>query len=338
VTSIRTIAKLAGTSVSSVSRVLNRSGYVSDAVRAKVEAAVAALDYTPSQGARVLRGAQSRIVGVLLPALDVPFFGMLAQAIERELFARNYQAVICSSAENAGHEARYVSTLLAQRVDGVIVASARGGPDTAFARLEAAGVPLVAVDRDLPGLAQAVVSADHRAGGILMARHLIDLGHRAIAIIGAPAHSLPVQLRLEGVLAELVAEGIVPRLIRTGEDHSFAATQDLARAALAEAPEITALIGLSDIAAIGALHAAREAGRSVPEDLSVIGFDDTPEAAYMQPGLTTVRQPVGDVGRLAATRMLALIAGEPCPPRDDLPVTLIVRGSTGPARPPSGSA
>ncbi len=330
-TSIRTIAKLAGTSVSSVSRVLNRSGYVSETVRAKVEAAIAALDYTPSQGARVLRGAPSRIVGVLLPALDVPFFGMLAQAIERGLFAHGYQAVICSSAENAEHEARYVSTLLAQRVDGVIVASARAEPSAAFARLESAGVPLVAVDRDLPGLAQAVVAADHRAGGELMARHLVGLGHRAIAIIGAPAHSLPVQLRLEGVLAALAYADIAPRLIRTGEDHAFAATQGLARAALASAPDVTALIGLSDIAAIGALHAAREAGRRVPEDLSVIGFDDTPEAAYMQPGLTTVRQPVNEVGRLAATRMLALIAGTPCPPRDQLPVALVMRGSSAAA-------
>ncbi len=335
--SIRHIAKLAGTSVSSVSRVLNNSGYASPELRERVEAAIRTLNYTPSKGARMLRGAPSRMIGLMLPSIDVPFFGILAHAIEQELFGRGYQTLICSTAENMDHEARYISMLLSQRVDGVIVASAFG--NTAhFEALREAHIPIVAIDRELAGIANDAVMADHQGGGRLMARHLIGLGHRAIGIVGAPAHSQPVQLRLQGIAMEMAESGLAPAAVSMAEEHSFAATYPLARELVASRPEVTAIIGTTDISAIAAIHAVQDRGFSVPRDYSVIGFDDLPEAAYVFPRLTTVAQPIRDVGAQAVRRLEALIEGQRTGHESGkdtvvkVPVTLIERDSTGPVR------
>ncbi|TXI01488.1 MAG: LacI family transcriptional regulator [Rhizobium sp.] len=336
-TSIRHIAKLAGTSVSSVSRVLNNSGYASPELRERVEAAIRTLNYTPSKGARMLRGAPSRMIGLMLPSIDVPFFGILAHAIEQDLFSRGYQTLICSTAENMDHEARYISMLLSQRVDGVIVASAFGSTEH-FEALRDADIPIVAIDRELTGIANNAVMADHEAGGRLLARHLIELGHRFIGIVGAPAHSEPIRLRLCGIATEMAGSGIAPVAVTMADEQSFAATYPLARELVASRPEMTAIIGTTDISAIAAIHAIQDHGFSVPRDYSVIGFDDLPEAAYVFPRLTTIAQPIRSVGEQAVRRLKTLIEDEPADhdARKDaiikVPVALIKRDSTGPVR------
>jgi len=317
--------------------VLNNSGYASPELRERVEAAIRTLNYTPSKGARMLRGAPSRMIGLMLPSIDVPFFGILAHAIEQDLFSRGYQTLICSTAENMDHEARYISMLLSQRVDGVIVASAFGNTEH-FEALRDAHIPIVAIDRELPGITGDAVMADHEEGGRLMARHLIELGHRSIGIVGAPAHSQPVQLRLRGIVGEMAESGIAPTATTMTEEHSFAAIYPLAKKLVASMPEVTAIIGTSDISAFAAIHAVQDHGFSVPRDYSVIGFDDLPEAAYVFPRLTTVAQPIRGVGEQAVRRLETLIEqpqsdGEP--PGGvifKVPVTLIERDSTGPVR------
>lgn len=335
--SIRTIARLAGTSVSSVSRVINNSGYASVELRERVEAAIRSLNYTPSQGARMMRGAPSRMIGLILPCIDVPFFGILAHSIEQELFECGFQTMICSTAENAGHEARYIAMLLSQRVDGVIVASAFTDA-LHFRPLAEAGIPIIAIDRDLPGIADAAVMADHEEGGRLMARHLLAHGHRRIAIVGAPEHSQPVQLRLAGVRAELAKNELEPQAVALSAEHSFDATYRLARGVLEAQPQVTALIGITDIAAIACIHAVHDLGFSVPGDYSVIGFDDLPEAMFVLPRLTTVAQPIRGLGTEATRRLTGLIrkreAGEETPVIESLrmPVRLVERQSVGIAR------
>lgn len=334
--SIRTIAKVAETSVSSVSRVLNNSGYVSPEVRQRVETAIRDLNYAPSKGARMLRGEASRMIGLMLPSIDVPFFGILANTIERELFERGYHTLICSSAENEEHEARYVAMLRAQRVEGVIVASAYGG--TAHLKpLADSGIPIIAIDRELEGISDDAIMADHAEGGRIMAQHLIDLGHRKVAVVGAPGHSQPIQLRLRGVREVLHRHGLSLFTEAIGEDHSFPAIYALARKVLDDHSDITAIIGTTDIAAIAVIHAVRDSGRSVPQNCSVIGFDDLPEAAYVLPRLTTVAQPIRDVA-LEATRRLEERLGDRQQSLDyrpasvtRLPVELIVRESTASA-------
>ncbi|MCD2172430.1 LacI family DNA-binding transcriptional regulator [Rhizobium sp. C4] len=335
--SIKDIAARAGTSVSTVSRALNKSGYVSPDVRARVEEAVRDLNYTPSKDARMMRGAPSRVVGLMLPAVDVPFFGILAQAIEQALFQKGYQTLICCTSENLDHEMRYVSMLLSQRVDGVIVASAFGD-DAHFEAFVEAGVPLVAIDRDLGRFADHVVTADHEAGGRLMVRHLAALGHRRIGVIGAPAHSQSIKVRLQSIRDEMVALGLEPAAVALGEEHTFAAAYDRARSIMEKDPDVTAIIGMTDIAAIAAIHAVHDCGRSVPGDISVIGFDDLPEAAYVIPSLTTVSQPIREIGEQAAQVIEAAISqrrggeGETGDVVTRLPVRLVERQSTGPVR------
>lgn len=337
-TSIRTIARAAETSVSSVSRVLNNSGYVSPDVRQRVEAAIKDLNYAPSKGARMLRGEASRMIGLMLPSIDVPFFGILANTIERELFERGYHTLICSSAENEDHEARYVAMLRGQRVEGVIVASAYGG--TAHLQpLVDSGIPIIAIDRELVGISDDVLMADHAEGGRIMARHLAGLGHWQIAVVGAPGHSQPIQLRLGGVREVMQDLGNPPAIEAIGEEHSFAAIYRLARNILEECPDVTAIIGTTDIAAVAAIHAVRDIGRTVPDDYSVIGFDDLPESSYVLPRLTTVAQPIREVAleatRRLEERLLDRQQGLDRRPvtRVRLPVRLIERESTGPVSP-----
>jgi LacI family transcriptional regulator len=336
-TSIRTIAKLAGTSVTSVSRVLNNSGYTSADVREKVEAAIKELNYTPSKGARMLRGEPSRMIGLLLPSIDLPFFGILAHSIEQQLFERGYQTLICSTAENREHEERYISMLLSQRVDGVIVASAFGDLSH-FRSLASTQIPIVGIDREMSGISKDAVMADHIEGGRMMAKHLLDLGHRKIAVIGAPGHSQPIQLRLEGVRQELAAHGLAPAKEAIGEEHRFAEIHEMAQQLLRDCPGVTGLIGTTDIAAIAAIHAIHHQGHSVPQDYSVIGFDDLPEASHMLPRLTTIAQPIREVGLQAVERLEKLIDAHrkekdlPAMGVLRLPVTLVERESTGPAR------
>lgn len=329
-TSIRDIAERAGTSMATVSRVINDSGYVSAATRARVQAAIDALAYTPNAGARRMRTGASRMVGVLLPALDVPFFGIMAHVIERELFRRGLQALICCTDESAAQEARYISMLLSQQVDGVLAASVMADIPQ-YQRLVDAGIPIVAIDRVLPGLAAVSVAADHHAGGRMMAEHLLGLGHRWFAVIGAPQHSPPVQARVQGALQRLAEAGLGAQVV-LGAAHDFDACRGLAvgilsQASVAKRP--TALIGTTDIAAIGAVHAAIGLGLSVPGDVSVIGFDDLPEARYVLPALTTVAQPLREIGVQAVAQLSALMAGDVAAVAA-LPLRLMLRDTTAP--------
>lgn len=329
-TGIRDIAERAGASIATVSRVVNGSGYVSPGMRARIEAVIAELQFRPNAGAASMRRGKSRMVGVLLPALDVKFFGILAHVIEQALFARGYHAFICCSSESPEREAEYVAAMLAQRVGGVIIASVASDA-AAASRLTAAGVPIVAVDRAIPGAV--TVKADHYAGGALMADHLLALGHRRIAVVGAPEHSTPVRERLNGVTDALAAAGLAPVAVRLGPAHGFEACRHLTLALLDEAHALDALIGLTDLAALGAIHALHDRGIAVPGGVSVIGFDDMPMARYIIPQLTTVAQPIRDIAELAVEQIVRLMTGEPLSPAQPPALSIVVRGTTAPRTP-----
>lgn len=333
---IRDIARLSGTSIATVSRVLNNSGYVSAEMRARVEAAIRETGFQPNAGARQMRTQESRMIALVLPALDLHFFGILAHEVEQALSARGYTAMICSTAEDPAREAHYVSALLAQRVAGVLVVSVTQ-QSRAFLRLPEAGVPVVAIDRPLPDVTPHAVTADHRLGLRMAVEHLLALGHRDVAILGAPGHSWSIQERITGARAALAAAGMAPLCVTTGEVHTFEACRDLMEGAFAQGHRPTAILGTTDIAAIGAIHAARARGMRVPEDVSVTGFDDLPAARYVVPQLTTIAQPIRAIGRQAVAELLALIAGgdasSTLPGGETLDLRLVLRGTTGPVRP-----
>lgn len=328
-TSVRDVARVSGTSLGTVSRVLNGKGAVSEEARVRVEAAILSLGYEPNAGARQIRSGRSELVGVLLPSLEVPFFGVLAQSIERHMFRNGYQSLICNTEEQEANELRYVSTLIRQQVAGIIIASV--GSSENIGRLVDRDIPIIAVDR--PHGQVDAVSVDHREGGRLMARHLLDLKHRRISIVGAPAHSLPIRLRVEGIREVLSDAGIDPLDVTLGKEHSFEACQSAAREIIAH-NRPSAIIGTTDIAAIGAISAAHDAGLSLPRDLSVIGFDNLPFSAQCHPALTTVGQPIETLGELAAQQLLHRIDADRWTQADlsALSLSLIERASTAPPR------
>ena len=326
---IKDIARLSGAGISTISRVVNNSGYVSQATRARVEKAIAELEYRPNAGARMMRSGRSNLIGILVPSIKVDFFARLAHRLEQALFAQGYQTLICSTAEDLKHENEYVSMLLAQQVDGVLVVSV-GGDGAAFAKLRDAKIPMLAIDRQLNDLGAKSVSADHFSGGQLAAEHLIKLGHKVISVVGAPEQSEPVQLRAAGAADACEKAGLLPPQTILGTDHSVQGCAALAHQLLESTPRPSAIVATSDIAAIGILHAARVLGISIPKDLSVTGFDDTPMASYVFPALTTVAQPIDQIAEEAIAALLNMIQNAATSELEDilLPVTLNVRDST----------
>jgi LacI family transcriptional regulator len=330
--SIKQVASLAGTSIASVSRVVNENGYVSQALRERILKVMRELHYEPSANAKSLRSGESRLVGVMLPTIEVPFFGILAHAIEQKLFSAGYSAFVCSTLENEEYEKRYVNMLCSHHVDGVIVASAHGSKHH-FARFTEQRIPVIAIDRPLPDVASKTISVDHEDGGRRMVEHLLSLGHKRIAVIGAPVHSEPIGKRLLGVRAGIAQAGLNlnKKQVLIGEVHTFEACYELARKALSETAGLTGLIGLTDIAAVAAMHAANDAGLNVPGQMSIIGFDDVPLAAHVIPGLTTIAQPIKEIGERAVERLRERMASPDekfSEAQEWMQLRLIVRGST----------
>lgn len=336
-TSIKRVAQLAGVSTATVSRVINTSGYVRPELRARVQDAMQRLHYQPNALARSMRTQHTLTVGVLVPQIDHPFFGALAFAVERALFTRGYRTFLCSAEENAEQEDGYIDMLLRQRVDGLILVPT-GRSDTSVARLAAQGVPFVTVDRAMPCeyAASSAVLSDNRGGARDVALHLLDLGHERVGVIGAPTHSEPIVHRFLG-LRDAFASRAVPfpeDLVWSDEGEQFELGYAGARALLGRAKAPSAIVALTDVVAVGVLHAAHDLGLRVPGDLSVTGFDDIPLARHVLPGLTTVAQPIYEMGRRAAELLLGHVQATTAPAAasparlEFLPTHLVVRAST----------
>lgn len=327
---IRQVADQARVSVATVSRVINKTGFVSLDLQERVEDAMRSLNYHPSALARSLRRQETRTVGVLVPQLNHPFFSTLVYAIEKTLFEADYRAFMCSAEESQCKEYAYIDMLLRQRVDGVILVPT-GQSATNIRRLMRHGIPVIIVDRDVPGFEISRVLCDNERGAYEATQYLLAAGHRHIGIIGGPEYSASMVARVVGArraLAEAgvsaVSEVMVQHTLQQVEMGHSAALQLLGRR-----PRPTAIFALTDVMAVGTLRAAGELGLRVPDDLSVVGFDDIPLAACSLPGLTTVRQPIYEMGLLAA-RVLVERLSEPDQPAAHimLETRLIERAST----------
>lgn len=329
---IKEVAARAEVSVATVSRVVNNSDYVSSDLRARVEAAMQALDYKPSALARSLRRRKTHIIGVLVPQLNQPFFSTLISAMEKTLYADDYRTLTCSSEEDAVKEAAYIDILLHQRVDGVILVPTGHNTD-AVSRLISANIPIVLIDRDLPGLAIDRVLSDNAGGAYSGVRHLLALGHRRIALIGGPSHSHALKTRVDGAQRAFRDFGVEldPDLLVIGTLPEFEVGYQSALALLQRNDPPTAIFALTDVIAVGVLHAAAELDLRLPNALSVIGFDDIPLAAYVIPELTTVAQPIYAMGRTAVEILMRRLNDMDRPPETVILETkLVVRRSSVP--------
>jgi LacI family transcriptional regulator len=331
---IKDIAQLAGVSLATVSRVINQTGNVSPALRDQVLAAVEALNYQPNAPARSLRRRETRLIGVLIPQLNHPFFGSLAYTIERFLFAEGFRILVCSAEEDANREAEYTQLLIRQRVDGAIVAPT--GLDLAWAGLFAhANIPIVLIDRNLPDVAASRVMVDNWQGGYQGALHLIELGHRHVGVISASRYSQAMQDRLAGAVQALREHNIAYEVYQP--DVELLQQYDLgfqaALSLLDRQPRLSAIFALTDVTAIGAMHAAVSRGLSIPDQLSVIGFDGIELGAYLIPALTTVAQPIEQLANTAAEILLKHIGRVQKEHQHIvLPTQLMQRASTGAPR------
>ncbi len=332
---IRDVATRAGVSHQTVSRVINRNPSVAEPTRTRVVAAIRELGYVPSPMARGLISNRTHSLGVVADDISDGFFARVVAGAEAEARRRGYYLMI-GSVEPDDDERGYLRLMLERRVEGLILA--RPSVPLAAADLlpaHSAGVPLVSVgSSELPGFP--VVDVDNRQGGYDATRHLLDHGHRRIATIVGPREWPSAAARLEGyrrALAEArVAEdpAFVEQASSWGLDSGLAAVKRL----LERGTAFTAVFAQSDLIALGAMRQLREAGLRVPDDVSVVGYDDLPVADYVEPALTTVHQPMREVGALAAALVLDQLAGSAllAPEAHLLPATLVVRQSVAPLR------
>jgi LacI family transcriptional regulator len=330
---VKEVARAAGVSVSTVSHVLNGTRYVSPVLADRVREAAATLGYTPNGTARSLRLRRTQTIGLIVPDVN-PFFAELARVIEEHAFAAGYTTVLGNANGHPDRERRYVETLVSKRVDGVILASTLHDSGQLERLFDGARTAVVVVDRelDLPGVD--LVLADHEGGGHAATRHLLDLGHTRIACITGPTDLPPSEERAAGYRRALTEAGIEPEdaWIVAG-DFEFAGGRAAAAQLLDGPSAVTAIFAANDLMALGALSELTDRGARIPGDVSVCGFDDVFPAALVSPSLTSVRQPLRELGEAAVDILVARIAGAipPDPVRRLYPTELVVREST--ARP-----
>ena len=331
---MREVADRAEVSVATVSRVINKTGYVSPDLESRVYEAMRALKYQPSALARSLRRRETMTIGVLIPQINQPFYSTLTFSVEKSLFSNDYRTLICSSEQHRDKENAYIEMLLRQRVDGVVLVPTGKNADS-FRQFQDHNIPVVLADHDVPSLDCNKVLSDNYRGGYIGMKHLIELGHRHIGLIGGPDYSQPMNDRLRGVQSALAEYKLTvhAEMLAAGPFHHFEVGYNSAMGMLRQSTPPTAIFALTDMMAIGVLHAAAELDLTLPQDLSVVGYDDIPLSAYSIPGLTTIAQPTYEMGQVV-TRILLDAIQNPDHTNEThlLSIRLIMRESTAPPR------
>ncbi len=313
--SIRDIARELGVSSATVSNALRGRGRLSPALAEKIHATAQALGYVPDHAARALRTGKSTTIGLVVPNIESPLFPTFAQAIERAAKQRGLAVLLGDSLGTAAGQDFELKNMLARGVDALIVIPTRGTD----IQVESIPVPVAVID--CAATPANTAASDHRDGGRQVARHLVDLGHRKIAILAGPQNSRVARERVGGMREIFDAAGIAPILHHS--DPIFDAGEDFGRTL--DTTSFTACAAAYDALAVGFMVAASARGIAIPRSVAVTGFDDLMWAKIVSPPLTTVRQDLAAI----AEHALAVIAGE----RDDariMPVALTIRGSTAP--------
>jgi LacI family transcriptional regulator len=320
------VAQLAGVSPSTVSRILNGTAAVSDDKKSAVDAAIAQLGFVPNPVARGLAGGRTFSIGVITQAIDSPFYGAALRGIEDVLDPAGYSPLFVSGHWDADKEARCIEVLRSRRVDGIIVLTGRLS-DQAL-KTCAKALPVVVTGRTLKAPGLFALNFDNFEGGKLATQHLIALGHKDIAFIaGAPGHPDSDE-RMRGYLSALESAGIAytPALTVTGEYHEGSGLSAV-NLLLEGSQRFSAIFAANDQMANGAALGLYRRGVRVPQDISLVGFDDLPMSSYATPPLSTVHHPSQELGRLAAMAVLELLSGKK--PKLDMPVPrLIARESS----------
>jgi LacI family transcriptional regulator len=325
---ISDVARAAGVSVPTVSKVVNGRYGVAPATSKRVMEVVVALGYETSLVASSLRRQRTNVIGILVAEFE-SFSVELLKGISSAATGTGYELLaysgLVSGGSRTGWERRSLSRLAGTLIDGAIVI-------TPTVLMPTTSIPVVAIDPHTGPGGPSTIDSDNVAGARVATRHLIELGHRRIAHIRGRSDLASAELREAGYRESLAAAGIPfdPALIRDG-GYQAALTAEAAGDLLTSPDRPTAVFAANDMSALGVLKVARELGLRVPEDLSVIGFDDVPEAANSTPPLTTMAQPLHDLGAQALEMLVDLLNGREVPSHVQLPAELVIRASTGPA-------
>jgi LacI family transcriptional regulator len=326
---MRDVAERAGLSVSTVSHVINNTRVVSDESRQRVMSAMEELGYRPNALARSLRRRKTNTLGMIVPDSANPFFAEVARAIEDASFAQNYSVILCNSEGDLEKQQAYTNVLIDNRVAGILFVAA--GISTELVNdLERRRVPLVVVDREVPGVEVDTVMTNHAQGGSLATQHLINLGHRRIACIAGNSEVSPSAERLKGYRRSLEDNNLAhdERLVVKGDFQYESGYEATTRLLALEDPP-SAVFACNDLMAVGCISAARQLGLRVPDELSVVGFDDVRLASFTNPPLTTIAQPIAEIGELATKMLLERLLDLDTPPRfERLDTVLRIRRST----------
>lgn len=335
-TGIREVAQAAAVSTATVSRVLNRSQAVSDSVRQRVEAAIAALGYVPDAAARALTLRRSNTIGAMIPTLDHSLFARGVEAAYAYLAERNYQLLIAINRYDVKLEAEGVANLVQRGVDAMILMGASQSVET-IEVLRRHSIPFVHTGTAAVGPDQPFVGFDNRRETGKGADYLIGLGHRRIAMVaGITRHNDRAAARVQGLRQSLRRHRLsLPAHWLVEQPYTIDGGRAGLRALWGQDPKPTAIVCGNDVLAFGVLFEAQRLGVKVPQQLSIIGFDDLPMASQVTPPLTTLKVEIEAMWREAAEYLLAVLGGAAPPSQRFAEVNLVVRGTTGP---PAGRA
>ena len=337
---ISDVAQRAGVSTMTVSRVLNRSGRVNAATRQRVQQAIADLGYVPNALARQLRSKRTKTLALVVSDISNPFFTTIARGVEDAARARGFAVMYCNTDESEEQEATYLRVLVERQVDGVLLVPARSSSES-LRLLRAHGVPVVVIDRRLRARHVDCVRIDSEAGAYALTRHLIDLGHRRIAVLSGRREISTSHDRVEGCRRALQDAGLTldDALVRFGGFNFGPLNQADGHVMALEVLDApggppSAVFCANNFIAFGAMRALREKDLAVPGDISVVAFDDLPEGWVSEPFLTVAAQPAYEIGHRAAEILLDRLAGRREEEGEDvvLPFELKVRRSSGPPR------
>jgi LacI family transcriptional regulator len=324
------VAKRAGCSTATVSRVLNKPDRVNRIVRARVDEAIQELGYLRNGAAQALRSRRTRTIGAIIPTLDHAIYSHLLAALQGYASAHGYSLLVTTSGFQVEQELSQARVLVERGAEGLVLVGHTHSEDL-YGALAAKGIPLVNTYTYDPESPHASVGFDNRAAARQIVEYLIDLGHRDFAVmVGFQKDNDRVKDRIAGALDAMAARGLAARAAIVEEPYSIEGGREGVRRIFGKAVRPTALFCGSDVLAFGAIIECDAMGIAVPREVSVAGFDDLEFAAHLRPPLTTVRVPAADMGRRAGELLLARIAGQPHALHTPMETNLILRRSTAP--------
>ncbi|AIQ99194.1 ribose operon transcriptional repressor RbsR [Pluralibacter gergoviae] len=326
---MKDVARLAGVSTSTVSHVINKDRFVSEAITEKVDAAIKSLNYAPSALARSLKLNQTRTIGMLITASTNPFYSELVRGVERSCFERGYSLVLCNTEGDEQRMNRNLETLMQKRVDGLLLLCTETHQPSAEIVQRYPSIPTVMMDWAPFDGDSDIIQDNSLLGGDMATQYLLDKGYTRIACIAGPLDKTPARLRLEGYQRAMARAGIVVDEGYTViSDFEFGGGLRAMQALLAHPERPQAVFIGNDAMAVGAYQALYQAGLRIPEDVAVVGYDDIELARYMTPPLTTVHQPKDELGELAIDVLIHRMA-QPGQAQQRVQLTpeLVIRGS-----------